>query len=171
MSIDEVDSSSTRFRPGQSGNPKGRPRKQRQAEANSAFDILESRTLTATQDGVSRELTIEEALAHRTYQNAIRGSRSAERIVMKWIVEREQARAKLRPRGLNISFRIEARDPKDVDEAMVLLGIANVAEGKVRNGGGPYLQLQAWPVCQALRRRGLRTLTDEEIVWPSRFHR
>ena len=35
----------TRFRKGQSGNPKGRPRKTHTAKAASAFDIIIDRTL------------------------------------------------------------------------------------------------------------------------------
>jgi hypothetical protein len=182
--MDELASPSTRFRSGQSGNLKGRPRKPKQVEAGSAFDILLGRTLTATQDGVARELTIEEALDHRTYRDAIAGSRTAMRTVMKWILKREEVRAKLRPRGLNISFKFETPHPVDVDDAMILLGIAKVVEGKLREGGGRYLQLQSWAVNDALRRRGLKMLTDkqidaveqctgdsEEIAWPSKYHR
>ena len=55
----------SRFRKGQSGNPKGRP-KSRSVSATSAFDILIDRSLTVTQNGQLREVTIEEALQHRT---------------------------------------------------------------------------------------------------------
>lgn len=49
---------STRFRKGQSGNPKGRPRKVRPEQASaSAFDIVLDKTLTVMQNGVERELT------------------------------------------------------------------------------------------------------------------
>lgn len=47
----------------------GRPRKPKQQEA-SAFDIVLDKTLIVFQNGVMRELTVEEALQHRTYQDA-----------------------------------------------------------------------------------------------------
>ena len=74
---------STRFRKGVSGNPHGRPRKERPADSTSAFGVVIDRKLTVTQDGKSREVTVEEALQHKTYQNAIAGNRSGQREVLK----------------------------------------------------------------------------------------
>ena len=48
---------STRFRKGVSGNPAGRPRKERRADPASAFAVVIDRTLTITQDRKSREVT------------------------------------------------------------------------------------------------------------------
>ncbi len=76
---------STGFRKGVSGNPAGRPRKERPADPTSAFDVVIDKTLMIEQDGKSREVTIEEALWHKTYQNAIAGDRSAQREVLKMI--------------------------------------------------------------------------------------
>ena len=88
---------STRFRKGQSGNPRGRPRKKPDPVA-SAFDVVIDRTLTIVQDGVPREVTVGEALQHRTYQNAIAGNRAARREVLKMIAKREQAITNKTPR-------------------------------------------------------------------------
>ena len=85
-----------RFRKGTSGNPKGRP-KSRRASAISAFDVIMNRTLTVTQGGKSRELTVEEALQHRTYEAAINGNRPAQREVLKMIAKREKWLAAKRP--------------------------------------------------------------------------
>jgi len=68
----------SRFRKGQSGNPKGRP-KARPSPPPSAFDIVIDRTLTVTHNGKPREVTVEEALQHRTYQDALAGNRAARR--------------------------------------------------------------------------------------------
>ena len=57
---------STGFRKGVSGNPAGRPRKERPADSTSAFDVVIDKTLTIEQDGKSREVTIEEALWYKT---------------------------------------------------------------------------------------------------------
>ena len=69
---------STRFRKGQSGNPRGRPRKQPVIQT-SAFDVVIAPTLTIVQDGSPRDVTVDEALQHKTYQDAIAGNRAARR--------------------------------------------------------------------------------------------
>ena len=81
---------SSRFQKGQSGNPKGRPRKAKLEKTGSAFDLVIDKTLTVTQGGVPREVTVDEALQHRTYQDAIAGNRSARREVLKMIAKREK---------------------------------------------------------------------------------
>ena len=100
----------TRFRKGQSGNPKGRPKANKDRSV-SAFAIVIDRTLTVTQGGVPREVTVEEALQHRTYQDAVAGNRSARREVLKMIAKREQYLAARRrpdtPR--QYEFRTEPR--------------------------------------------------------------
>ena len=78
----------SRFRKGESGNPKGGPRAA--PHRPSAFDIVIDRTLTVTRNGKPREVTVEEALQHRTYQDAIAGSRAARREVLKMIAKREK---------------------------------------------------------------------------------
>ena len=91
---------SKRFRKGVSGNPAGRPRKERPAGPASAFAVVIDRKLTVTQDGKSREVTVEEALWHKTYQNAIAGNRSAQREVLKMIKKREAYLNARKPKNL-----------------------------------------------------------------------
>lgn len=79
---------STRFAKGQSGNPKGRPKKRRPDV--SAFDIIFDKTLTVTQNGTERELTVDEALQLQTYQAALKDSRMSARAVLKMIEKRER---------------------------------------------------------------------------------
>ena len=147
------------FRQGQSGNPKGRPRSER-ATPGSAFDIVIDKTLTVTQGGVPREVTVEEALQHRTYQDAIAGNPSARREVLKMIAAREKyLSAHQPPQPQKIEFLSEC-DPENAEAAMLLLGIAVPdAEREVSRDVGPPVQLEPWAVQAALsRRRGGQSL-------------
>src|SRR3954452_17139197 len=87
-----------RFQKGQSGNPAGRPRVRRPHV--SAFDIIFDKTLTVTQNGVERELTIDEALQLQTYQAALKGSKMAVRAILKMIEKRETALQAAAPKDL-----------------------------------------------------------------------
>ena len=84
---------STRFKPGQSGNPNGRPTSSRASRA-SAFEVIVEKTLTVDDGGGTREITVEEALQQRTYRDALAGKRMAQREVMKWIMKREAWRSR-----------------------------------------------------------------------------
>jgi len=155
---------SGRFQKGQSGNPKGRPRKSKTPTAhNSAFDVIVDRKLTVMKDGVPHELSVEEGLQHKTYQQAIAGDRAARRAVLKMILKREQALAEKAPaKQGKIEFGIE-HDPENANDALVILGIAR------RYSLGPEdqydrLKLEPWAVQAALRRRrGGSKLTEKEI--------
>src|SRR5262249_34004521 len=82
-----------RFLKGHSGNPNGRPRKQKAppAATRSALKIVFDKRVTVTQGGVDRDLSVEEALQLRTYKNALAGNRAASREVLKMIAKREKA--------------------------------------------------------------------------------
>ena len=154
-----------RFRKGQSGNPKGRPRKPAGSTPVSAFDIIVEKTLTITRNGVPQEVSVEEALQHRTYQEAIAGNRSARREVLKWIAKREQALAKLAPaQSMEISHHTE-EDPDSANDALLVLGIA-CEDPRDYGANDIYrrLLLEPWAVQAALsRRRGGAKLTDKEV--------
>ena len=68
-----------RWEKGHSGNPAGRPSKRRPHV--SAFDIIFDKRLTVTQNGIERDLTVDEALQLETYQSALKGRRMAIRHV------------------------------------------------------------------------------------------
>jgi hypothetical protein len=154
-----------RFRKGQSGNPRGRP-KAGPRTPSSAFDIVLDRTLTLTRDGKPREVTLEEALQQRTYQDAIAGSRPAQRAVLKMIAKRERWLAANRakspqPRPLQMLF--DPTDPHNADEALLLLGIAEPdSRWHEPRDGRRGLLLQPWAVQLALS-RGRRPLSAQEV--------
>ena len=152
-----------RFRKGRSGNPKGRP-KSRRVCSISALDIILDRTFTVTQDGKSRELTLEEALQHRTYQEAINGNRPAQREVLKMIDKREKWFAARRPvPRLNILF--ETEDPDNANEALLLLGIAESdTQWSDPTDKSQRLRLKPWAVQAALSRPGGRRLSAKDVA-------
>ena len=158
---DKAPKSGGRFARGKSGNPKGRPRKVAlPVEArSSAFDIITRLTLPIVQDGVMREVTLQEALTLKTYQNALKGSQLARKKIIKMIEERETTRAaRQKSRGLQapkIKRLIMSVDPSNADAAMIILGIAlhNPARAELAQARGrAQLLLEPWAVQAALSR-------------------
>jgi Family of unknown function (DUF5681) len=152
------------FPKGRSGNPKGRPRGSR-VPTGSAFEVLVDKTLTVPDRGGTREITLEEALQQRTYQDALAGKRMAMREVMKWITKREAWLAKHEPKAPQPVSRLISPDPDNADAALVLLGIAAADPARADFGADrAQLLLEPWAVQAALRRRrGGQRLTEWEL--------
>jgi hypothetical protein len=151
-------STDTRFRKGQSGNPKGRPRRE-PAHPPSAFDVLFDKTITAG----DHRLTLEEALQFKTLQKAFAGDPSARRQVLQWIAKREKAREAQRPQLTGLKLEFEHGDPRNVDEAMLILGIATLDNRQDGDTKRQRLLLEPWATQAALRRRRGPAFTKEEI--------
>lgn len=155
---------SGRFQKGQSGNPAGRPKKRRPHV--SAFDVIFDKTLTVTQNGVERELTVDEALQLKTYQAALKGSKMAVRAVLKMIEKRETALAARAPKpeprkGNPYTF---VYDSDSADKAMKLLGIAAIGSAPAGMGWGHRrLKLETWATQAAISRPGRRALSEKDI--------
>jgi hypothetical protein len=153
----------TRFRKGESGNPKGRPRSN-PPDSSSAFNVVFDRTLTLTQGGKPREVAVEEALQHRTYQDAIAGNRAARREVLKMIAKREKWLAAKAPKQRPVELLTEPTDPDNAHEALILLGIAEPdLRWTAEDDKYERLLLQPWAVQVALSRRGRRSLSAKDI--------
>lgn len=154
---------STRFRKGQSGNPKGRPRKPCK-DARSAFDVVIDKTLTIIQDGKPRTVTVEEALQHKTLQKAFAGDRTAQRTVWKMNAKREKAIAKRTPAETGYGYLCESVDPTNADEALLLLSIACRDPDQVGHPDERQpLLLERWAVESALCRRAARRMNGHDI--------
>jgi hypothetical protein len=154
---------SGRWEKGQSGNPAGRPRKRR--PHISAFDIIFEKSFTVAQNGVERDLSVEEVLELKTYQAALKGSKMAVRAVLKMIEKREAALARLAPvPGLRpMSLRRE-NDPRNADDAMLLLGIT--VPDPAWSGPCEYgtrMKLATWATQAGLSRRGRRALDKKQV--------
>jgi hypothetical protein len=153
------------FKKGHSGNPKGRPRKQTPPPdaTRSAFEIVFEKRVTVTQGGVDQELSVEEALQLRTYQDALAGNRAAQRTILKMIAKREKANGNSGQRILPLTTFKTETDPRNADAAMCLLGIATPDESREEHNPGALL-LEPWAVQAALgRRRGGKALTPRDI--------
>jgi hypothetical protein len=149
---------SGRFEKGQSGNLAGRPKARRPHV--SAFDIIFDKTLTVTQGGVERELTVDEGLQLQTYQAALKGSRMAVRTVLKMIEKREKALAKLSPSQI-APVKVEHEyDSDNADAALLTLGIAEYVGA---DPGHKWMRLATWAAQAALSRLGQKPLGEKEL--------
>jgi Family of unknown function (DUF5681) len=150
------------FPKGRSGNPKGRPTSSRASRA-SPFEVIVDKTLTVVHHGGTREITMEEALQQRTYQDALAGKRMAQREVLRWIKKREAWLAEHTPKASDFVLRL-TDDPDNADTALLLLGIAAHNPDRAEWGKDrAQLLLEPWAVQAALhRRRGGNRLTDKE---------
>lgn len=131
--------------------------------------------MTITQGGQTREVTIDEALQHKTYQDAIAGSRLAQRAVMKMIERRELARVAKAPPRPGVIVKRAQPEPVNADAALLLLDITRM---HTTHGAYPAAKLTSWAVEAALaRRRGGFTrkelddarrhaLAPGDICWP-----
>lgn len=143
-----------RFEKGRSGNPSGRPKARRPNV--SAFDIIFDKRLTVTQNGIERELTVDEALQLQTYRAALAGSRPAVRAVLKMIERREEALEKKNPRAIPQMKPIRLTyDADNADEAMLLLGLVSIDESQ----SGYFAKrpkIETWVAQAGLSRPGRR---------------
>ena len=157
------------FQKGQSGNPKGRPRKQVAPPdaTRSDFEIVFEKRVTVTQGGVDQELSVEEALQLRTYQDALAGNRAAQRTMLKMIAKREKANGNSGQGILPLVTTKMESEPRNADAAMCLLGIAapDKCTDKCTEADEPdALLLEPWAVQAALgRRRGSKALTPPDV--------
>ena len=141
------------FPKGRSGNVNGRPRRSRPSNG-SAFEVLAEKTLTVADGSGTREITLEEALQHRTFQDALAGKRIAMREVVKWILKREAWLAKHAGRAPTPIKQLSSPDPDNADTALLLLGIAARNPARANIGADrEQLLLEPWAVQAALRRR------------------
>lgn len=146
-----------RFVKGQSGNPSGRPRKSKEPPP-SAFDVIAERTLAVCDNGVVRSLSVDEALQLKTYQDAIGGSRMAQREVMRMIAKREAWLAKRRTPKAPMPVREEYPDQPNATPALRLLGIVAPIVDQPDE-----ILLEPWAVELALTRRGGVKPTEIDI--------
>lgn len=155
-------SGSTRFGKGQSGNPKGRPRKPQKEAAAPAFDVLISKELALSRDGQQETVSLEEALQHQMLRDALAGKRMAQRKVLKMIEKRERARSKrMGHRAEGIKIVNEGEVPDNATDALLLLEIARQEEVH----GEHELRLEPWAVQLAIDRMRGRSKIEQNTSY------
>lgn len=153
-----------RFPKGRSGNLKGRPKKSGASEG-SAFEVLVDKTLTVATQGGTQEISVEEALQQRTYQDALAGKGMAIREVVKWIIKREAWRVKHKQKAHTSVTLLRSYDPGNANAALVLLKIAVSVPGCAHPPETPKLLIETWATQAALRRRrGGKRLSKKNCV-------
>jgi len=70
----------SRFQPGKSGNPRGRPRRKRAIE--SIVDDLLGQKMWVTLDGRKKRVPVEEAILLRVREQALKGDQKAVRLLL-----------------------------------------------------------------------------------------
>jgi hypothetical protein len=158
---------STRFRKGQSGNPKGRPRGSRPAPPH---DTVLGQKVTIREGGIARRITAAEAFLLHMAKRGLEGDSAAARTALEAIAEARAARGpEIDDDTLVVVLRHVA--PGGVESAMRPLGMATRLD--------PYrpttrLVIEPWLVELALERLGERRLTaaqQREIVHATRTPR
>lgn len=124
--------------------------------------------MTIRKGGKAQEVSVEEALQHKTYRKAIDGDKASRRVVLKMIEKREAYIEKLKPESkghCKVKMLKEPKDPDNANQAMLILGMVYKVDSKNKTSGHqPAVILEPWVVQAALsRRRGGSKLTKEEI--------
>lgn len=71
----------SQFRPGQSGNPKGRP-KRKQPKSNEILDTVINQKIRVTLDGKAQAVSALEALFRQIVANALKGDKTAAKLFL-----------------------------------------------------------------------------------------
>ena len=157
---------SGRFRKGQSGNLKGRPKSKVATSTSSAIEVILDKTLIVNRNGKPREISVEEALQQHTLQQALEGNRSAQREVLKWIIKRDKYHAAENQRNSPNAVTVRySYCPDNANEALLLLKVAAPNPKYEDNDKAiEHLLLEPWAVQAALtRRRGGKKLDKKEV--------
>jgi hypothetical protein len=106
----------TRFRKGQSGNPKGRPKET--IDMQTSMDKVMNRKISVTEQGIERTITVAEAILTRLASDALkRDVRAAKLLFDKWMAlnpvsenEKDAPELNLILNGIKMPASFAARD-------------------------------------------------------------
>lgn len=124
----------------------------------SAFEIVLEKTLVITQNGKTREASVEEALQQQTLKDALAGKRLAIRKVLKMIEKRENALEKKNPSPRR---KIERKHHHAADNANEAMRILDIAEPEP--SFPTRWKVHTWATQAALSRPGRKKFARKEV--------
>ncbi len=156
---------SGRFTTGQSGNPKGRPRKPKESK-ETPLEVAFGKKVQLTQGGERSEVGVDFAIDLRTLKDAMEGKARALKKVAGWVTKREKwRRAEYDRNNPSIIEHVFGDDPDNAEEALQILGIATRDWGYDPSDTETVrLQLAPWAVNEALRRKRSGKFSKEDII-------
>src|SRR4051794_10550547 len=144
----------SRFKKGQSGNPKGRPKGRK---SGPPYDAVLGQLVTIREDGVERRVTAAEAFLLHVTKRGLEGDGAAARSAVEAIAKARASRS-VTDDDLRVIVRSFVR-PGSVNRALEPLRMARKLDRYRRTA---RMVLEPWVVELALSRLGNRRLSPEE---------
>ena len=145
----------TRFKPGQSGNPRGRPRRRHRL---APYEGVLGQRVTIRDAGTEKKVTAAEAFLLQITQRGLEGDNAAARVTIRAI---EEVRAHgPATAAKTVSFCWRTDSPGNVNGALEALRLAELIDGYSEENA--RIMLSPWIVEAALQRMTGTTLTPEQ---------
>jgi hypothetical protein len=151
----------TRFKKGQSGNPRGRPRNRRKGLP---YDSVLGQMVTVREDGREKRVTAAEAFLLQLTKKGLEGDSASVRSSLSAIEAARSKRHDLSEAGPT-GICIVCVEPGSVTNAVKILGMGVTVE---KASETCRLLLSSWIIEAALARLGRRLSPDDQrLVWAS----